>query len=122
MSKEQCPICYSELEVVDCAPCHDCGHLPEEVEHFKNGRHKYRIYNVFEGLRLQLCDFCDVDFGSYKSEYFGLENGKRITLEDFEIIQELESRNLVKDKYCRECNKRLRFLTFLRNLREMNKK
>ena len=107
---------------MECAPCYDCGHLPEEIEHFKNGKHKYRIYDVHEGLRLQLCDFCDVDFGSYKSEYLGLENEKRIGFEDFEFIAELENPKLEKDKYCHECNKRLKFLIFLRDIREKNKK
>ena len=120
MNKEQCPICYSELEVVDCAPCHDCGHLPAEIEHFHKGIHKYRIYDIHEGLRLQLCDFCDVDFGSYKSEHLGLVDNKRIGFEDFEFVKELENPNIEKDKYCPECHKRLKFLTFLKDLRDKN--
>ena len=36
-----CPICYDELEVRDCAPCHDCGWMETEIEDFKNGIHTY---------------------------------------------------------------------------------
>ena len=122
MIKEQCPICYSELKIIDCTPCYDCGHLPIEINHFKDGKHKYNIYNVYNGLELQLCNFCDVDYGSYKSEYFGFNNNQRIGFENFELIKSIESPRLEKDKYCSKCKKRLRFLTFLNDMREMNMK
>lgn len=121
MKNEQCPICFSELEVVDCAPCDDCGHLEKEIEHFKEGKHKYNVYNVYNGLKLQLCDFCDVDFESYKSEYLGFDDNRRIGYENFEFVSSVESPSIEKDKYCSECGSRLKFLKFLRDLREMIK-
>lgn len=117
---EQCPICYHELEVRECAPCDDCGCYPQETDHFKAGIHTYKIYEVYRGLRLTLCNFCEVDFGSYKSEYLGLPNGKRIGFEDFSYVKDLENPQITKDKYCPECEKRLRFLQFLDAVRTMN--
>ena len=119
MKKEQCPICYTELEVIECAPCHDCGHFELELKHFKEGRHKYTIYDVYKGLKLQLCDFCAVDFGSYKSAYLGFKDQRRIGYENFDFVSEVESTILEKDKFCPECKQRLKFLNFLRDLREM---
>lgn len=119
MKKEQCPICYTELEAIECAPCHDCGHLELELKHFKEDLHKYTIYEVYKGLKLQLCDFCDVDFGSYKSAYLGFKDNRRIGYEHFAFVSEVESPALEKDKFCPECQQRLKFLNFLRDLREM---
>lgn len=122
MKNEQCPICFSDLELKDCAPCDDCGHLEEEIKHFKQGIHQYNIYNIYKGLRLQLCDFCEVDFGSYKSEYLGFNNNKRIGYGSFEFVFSVENPSIEKDKYCPECGRRLKFLKFLRELREMLEK
>lgn len=121
MKKEQCPICYSGLEVIDCAPCDSCGHLEIEIEHFKSGKHNYNVYNVYKGLKLQLCDFCRVDFGSYKSEYLGFDNDKRIGYESFEFLYSAKHLSIEKDKYCPQCKERLKFLLFLRDLREILK-
>jgi hypothetical protein len=119
MKKEQCPICYTELEVVECAPCYDCGHFEVELKHFKEKRHQYNIYEVYKGLKLQLCDFCDVDFGSYKSEYLGFKDNRRIGYENLAFVAEVESPALEKDKFCPTCNQRLKFLNFIINLREL---
>lgn len=119
MKKEQCPICYTELEVTECAPCHDCGHSELELKHFKEGIHRYNIYDVYKGLKLQLCNFCDIDFGSYKSGYLGFKDNRRIGYENFDFVSEVEPAALEKDKFCPECNKRLKFLIFLRNLKEI---
>ncbi|MGY3795823.1 hypothetical protein [Aquimarina sp. 433] len=122
MKKEQCPICYSNLEVKEFAPCDDCGGLEEEINHFKNGIHKYTVYEIYDGLELQLCNFCDVDFGSYKSEYLGLLGNRRIGYENFKFISSVQNPSIQKTKYCPECNKGIKFLTFLRDLRAKEKK
>lgn len=121
MKNEQCPICYSDLIVVDCAPCDDCGHLKEEIEHFEKGKHKYNVYNIYKGIKLQLCDFCAVDFGSYKPEYLGFNDNGKIGYENFEIVSPVENPSLEKDKFCPECGKRLKFLNVLRTLKDMAK-
>lgn len=118
---QQCPICFSDLEVTDCAPCDDCGHLPEEIEHFKSGIHRYTVYEIAHGLRLQLCNFCDVDFGSYKPDYLGLRKNKHLGFEHFNFVKAVENPILTKDYYCSSCGHRLTFLKFLCELREREK-
>lgn len=118
MKKQQCPICYSELQVIELAPCNDCGHLKQEIQHCKEGKHRYNVYTVYHDLTLQLCDFCDVDFGSYSSEYFGFSSNRRIGFEDFEWISEVKQPTIQKGKYCPQYNKGLTFLEFLWDIRE----
>ena len=115
---EQCPICFNELEVRDCAPCDACGGAPDEREHFDE--RQYITYEIFEGLRLTLCDFCTVDFGSFKPEFFGLKNEKRLSLSDFTFVEQIEYPEITKDKYCPECSARLRFLKFVAEVRRIN--
>lgn len=117
---DQCPICFGELEVRDCAPCDDCGWQPNEIQDLKEMKHVYKTYEIYNGLRLTLCNFCDVDFGSYKPEYFGFKNGQRIGFQNFNFIRQLDNPEIVKDKFCPECSKRLKFLRFLSDIRALN--
>jgi hypothetical protein len=118
---EQCPICFTELEVRDCAPCEDCGwDVPAEIEHLNEKRHSYTTYEIYRGLRLILCDFCVVDFGSYSPEYFGFERGRQISMRDFSLVKQIEHPGLIKDKFCRQCSRRLKFLNFVAEIRRIN--
>jgi hypothetical protein len=118
---EQCPICFAELEVRDCAPCDDCGwNVPTEIEHLNEGRHTYTTYEIYRGFRLTLCDFCYVDFGSYKPEYFGFRNKEALRLFDFNFVKQLEDPEVIKDKFCPSCAARLSFLRFVARIRELN--
>jgi hypothetical protein len=119
MKIEQCPICYSTLEVRLCSPCEDCGYLENNSISLTAEKYQYNIYEVYPGLRIQLCSFCDVDFGSYKPEYLGFDDGRRIGYDKLIFISKLENLSIEKDKYCRSCDKRLKFLKFLKNLREL---
>ncbi len=120
-NKEQCPICYSELIVISCAPCHDCGNFEHEIEHFKEGQHSYSIYKVYKGLELQLCNFCAVDFGAYRPEAFGFKDRTRIDYYDFEIVKLIEKPSLEKDKFCPQCKRRLKWLSFIAKIEEVMK-
>ena len=95
----------------------DCGWDPVEIEHYRNGEHQYFELEIIFGLRLILCDFCMVDFGSYRSEFFGLPSGKRIGFEQMKTIREVSSVGVVKDKFCPECCGRLKFLRFVSDVR-----
>jgi signal transduction histidine kinase len=77
-----------------------------------------RVSNI--GLRLTLCDFFAVDFGSFKPEYFGFKNGKQLTLGDLSLIKQLNHPEVVKDKFCNTCSSRLKFLTFVSQIRQLN--
>jgi hypothetical protein len=116
---DYCPVCYTFLEARDCAPCDDCGGYPEELDHFRNEKHTYAIYEIYNGIRLQLCDFCILDFASYKPEYFGLKDGKHIS-DHFNFVKEVGDPHLEKDKFCTQCNSRLNFLQLVSTIRQMN--
>jgi hypothetical protein len=118
---EQCPICFGELEVRDCAPCDDCGwNVPTEIEHLNQKIHTYTTYEIYQGLRLTLCNFCAVDFASYKSEYLGFKDEKRIGFFDFNFVKKIENPEISKDKFCQECSARLKFLKFVAEIRRIN--
>ncbi len=118
MKKEQCPLCYTDVEVTPCTPCHDCGHFEKEIEKFKNHGGNFTVYDLYEGLTLQLCDFCKIDFGSYKSEFLGFKDGTTIGFENMNFVKTIDSPKMEKDKFCPECSMRMKFLVFIRDLRE----
>lgn len=118
---EQCPLCYGELEVRLCAPCDECGSdVPTELEHMQAGRHTYTTYSIYQGLRLTLCGFCTVDFGSHVPEYFGFRQGERLQFDSFEYVARLDQPTAVLDKVCPSCNQRLKFLRFAQAMRSLN--
>lgn len=122
-SNKYCPICFSEWEVQECAPCDDCGwKMPQEKEDLLQHRHTYSVYEIYQGLQLTLCNICDVDFASYKSEYFGFTNNRSLSISDFTFIKQINNPTIQRDHVCTHCNARSTFLHFLAAIREMNKK
>ena len=121
MQVTYCPLCYEPLEVRDVAPCMDCGHDPAEVEQARAGKHSYAECQVFGGLSVVLCDFCQVDFSSYDPTYFGLPRGARVGLGErgLQFIRDVPP-TITKDKYCATCAHRLAFLEFVLNARELH--
>ncbi len=65
-----------------CAPCYNCGNLDTELEDFARGIHTYTVYEIYDGIRLTLCDFCAVDIASYAPEFWGLPDRRRISISD----------------------------------------
>ena len=120
MQEAYCPLCYGELEVRDVAPCDGCGALPLELEHFTSGMHSYAEYEVFPSLELTLCNFCDVDFGSWDPSFFGLPRNARIGLRYMRLVQPVREPTLGKDKFCPACNLRLSFLRFVHQARQQH--
>ena len=120
MQERYCPLCHGELEVRDVAPCDECGGRPEEVEHFASGKHSYAEYEVFPPLKLTLCNFCDVDFGSNDPAFFGLPRNARIGYQYMRLIQPLRGLTLSKDKFCPACDLRLSFLRFVHQARQQH--
>lgn len=108
-----CPLCYADLETIDVAPCWECGHLTEEIEHALAGQHTYAEMQIFGDLTAVLCNFCQVDFGSFHPEYFGLPRDARIGYEKMQFVRDLTDVFIGKDKYCPQCNLRLAFLKFV---------
>ena len=119
MNPTHCPICYEPLVVREVGPCMDCGFYPDEVEHARSGIHQFREYRLFGDLKLVLCNFCDVDFGSYQPEYFGRPVTQSFGIGQMEFIRDVEP-FIGQDKCCLACERRLKFLEFLVAAREFN--
>lgn len=120
MKQTHCPICYSKLVQKNVAPCDECGGNNLELEHYKE--HKYHEYILYHDLRLVLCDYCDVDFGSFDPTYFGFTKNTQIGYQDFQLIREVIDIRLVQGKFCEQCGFRLPFLNFIRDCRIANEK
>jgi len=116
MSESHCPICYAPLEFRDVAPCWDCGANPGEIDHLANGRHTYAEVRVY-GAVIVLCDFCQLDFGSYAAGYFGQARRARLG-QGLTLVRQISEPRVSKDKYCPNCARRLAFLRFLADVRE----
>jgi hypothetical protein len=123
-SKEtHCPVCYEKLEIVEVAPCDDCGWREIEIQHFKEKKHIYAKFEVY-GSKLILCNFCDVDFSSFHPSFWGFSAKEKIGYgsKDFHKIEEIpyEKLGIGKDKFCPFCYARLTFLRALVKTRENN--
>ncbi len=99
----------------------DCGHFPEELEHLKEGKHTYAEFEIVFGLKLTLCDFCQVDFGSYKAEIWGFPDNRRIGYEHMIFQKDIPS-YISKTLFCVNCKHSLSFLKFLFQVKEMAQK
>ena len=75
---------------------------------------------IFGELTLVLCDFCQVDFGSFNPEFFGLPKDTRIGYEKMQFLRDVEGARISKDKVCPNCKYRLPFLKFVQQARELN--
>ena len=106
----QCPRCGEELEVIDVAPCDDCGWNAVEIEHFKNREHTYSEFEVY-GSKLVLCNFCDVDFSSYDPEVWGFQKNCSVGYgtRGFNKITELpySLMSIKKEQFCPNCRAKL---------------
>jgi len=114
MNDNNCPVCNSGLLTKEVSPCMDCGRSEPGSS--------YTEYEVYFNQRLVLCNFCAVDFGSYKPAYFGFPNDRKIGLHDFNFVREIIDKSLRTDKYCPNCRKGVEFMKFVRYCREQNLK
>lgn len=122
MQATHCPLCYEPLEVREVGPCMGCGFDPEEIKHARAGIHHYAEYRIFGDLSLVLCNFCQCDFSSYDPTFFGLPRGTRVGMErprGWEFVREVEP-VITKDKCCIHCKRRLPFLEFVADARELH--
>ncbi len=98
----------------------DCGNDPQELQHFAEGKHTYAEYRIFGSLSLVLCNFCQVDFGSFDPTYFGLPASAHIGLERMSFVRHVDPPQRTFDKVCLECHRRLSFLQFVSAARELH--
>ena len=92
----------------------DCGANEQELGELARGEHQYAEYTV-KGLPLVLCDFCDADFPSYRSDYLGIDGS--VGYDDIKLIRKLANPTTVQDHVCPRCRRRLAFLNVLVQLR-----
>jgi hypothetical protein len=114
----QCPLCFTTLETRDVTPCECCGAHPNELSHYRN--HEYGEYELGPGLTLVLCDFCHLDFGSFKPSFFGFA-GKRLPrlFEHAHILRPHYQTHIRKDWVCPKCHFRLPFLEFVASVLQL---
>ena len=120
MSESNCPICYDPLQVRGVAPCWDCGADPAEPGHLAAGRHKYAEFLIFDAAIIR-CDFCQVDFGSYAPDYFRRTHRVRYE-KGMTFVRDVLDPHPTKDKYCPSCGRRLAFLRFLADVRDIDRR
>lgn len=113
-----CPICSTHLSKRDVAPCYDCGHEESELDECKRGEHDYNVFELW-GYEIVLCDFCDVDFGSYYPEYWGLPPGP-LPEYPLNLLKPVVQPTITTDLYCSSCDHRLAFLQILYKARKLN--
>ena len=122
MSKNYCPLCYSQLEVRDVAPCFDCGAFDRGIEHALTGQHTFAEWRILGEIKLVLCSFCRIEFYSYFDPgYFGFPSYERfkIALDQMEFVRSVDV-YIGKDKFCPHHGRRLAFLEFLQQIRNLN--
>jgi hypothetical protein len=107
---------------VEVAPCAVCSDLPGEIDEFLAGKHTYHAMRIFGNLSLVLCNFHQVDFGSFDPTYFSLPKGTRIGLEKMQFALQVQNVGIEKDKHCPSCRYRLSWLEFVAEARELHAK
>jgi hypothetical protein len=109
-----CGECGSEMISREIAPCLYCGGNPEELDEFRQGEHRYYIFQLFGGD--VLCDFCDVDMPSVDPTYLGFPaNFKWDPAFDLEPWTPVEHPQIRIELACSKCNNTLRKQNFAIN-------
>ena len=112
----KCPLCSITMKKSDVAPCIECGHLEEELEHFRQGQHEYFLCEPFKRFEIVLCDFCWADFGSISPHYFGLKDPKQNN-NLMPRLQKIGDPKIEKGWVCKNCQAREPWLVFVQNCR-----
>ncbi|MEM7040640.1 MAG: hypothetical protein AAF570_26995 [Bacteroidota bacterium] len=111
-----CPVCEGPLERRTVSPCMECGGDPRELQHLADGTHNYARVRVFDRFSLILCDFCQIDFGTWPSYYFGMPRTRHLGFNDLTFAEEVPAKASEGD-YCPDCGYRLPFLQFVVQVR-----
>jgi hypothetical protein len=117
MGNEECPLCSADMEVRNVAPCEECGGDPESLDRFGAKNQTYHLVRVLGGRELVLCTGCMLDFGSLDPNFLGVPAGAHYGFENMEIVREINAAAIRADNYCPECEYRLKFLRFVKDVR-----
>ncbi len=99
----------------------ECGGDPREMKHLQEGTHSYGKVMLFGKFPIVLCDFCQIDFGTYPSYFFGLPRRKHLGFDDVTFVSEVPA-IAGEDLYCSDCGYRLAFLNIVRDIRAVSEK
>lgn len=103
----QCPKCFDELAVIEMAPCHECGHFPEEIEHCRAGQHEYAEYFLLGRVTLNLCNICFLDMDSYS-----IGQGRTMDIRRMDFVRAIPPQSL-SGAVCTNCNMQPQFFEFV---------
>ena len=117
MNQNQCPTCYSDLEVRETSPCYVCGCcLDAEDLQRAIAKDNFSVYGLENGTELTLCKICHLE--EVISNLGGLLDELGIRKEEAEasvrFLGHAEA-SVTKDKYCTECAQRLSLLRVIAN-------
>jgi len=118
MSHSNCPICYTKLGVCEVTPCLVCGGWDGILEAL-DADSEFTEYYLESGNYIILCSHCWLEEmlclqGSLVSDLNlpisgGLASG-------YTISNRAVEKEIVKDKYCSNCNKRYALLKIVKNI------
>ena len=112
----QCPLCAAPMVWRPVSPCMECGADPRELKMLQDAAHSYHQVLVFGRFPVVLCDFCQIDFGTYPSYFFGLPRHHPLGFNDLVEVGSVAP-VLEADWVCDSCGYRLEFLKFVTALR-----
>lgn len=111
-----CPLCEAAMRWRDVSPCMECGGDPRELRMLQDAAHRYFSVLVFGQFPVVLCDFCQIDFGTYPSYFFGLPRQQHLGFNDLRVVEAVEP-SLGQDWVCTGCGYRQAFARFVQGMR-----
>jgi hypothetical protein len=112
-----CPLCAAGMHWRDVSPCMECGGDPRELKMLDDAAHSYHEVLVFGRFPIVLCDFCQIDFGTYPSYFFGLPRQQHLGFNDLHYSGTVQP-TLGQDWVCTSCGYRMAFSKFVQALRK----
>jgi hypothetical protein len=116
-STMDCPLFNAAMALKPVSPCMECGGDARELRMLEDLAHSYNEVLVFGKHALVLCDFCQIDFGTYPSYFFGLPRHQHLGFNDL-VFQRKVAPQLSQDWVCDHCGYRKAFTDFVLRLRE----
>jgi hypothetical protein len=106
---QQCPICYTPLEVRDVTPCMVCGGLLESVFRFDPAA-AFTEFRLPSGHTVVLCRACELEEFMVPGGWgYRFAPGEKLPVNALQRVRSERLPRLGRDKFCPACNLRLAF-------------
>lgn len=112
-----CPLYDAALVARRTAPCEQCGADSDSLERFRGGDQSYHLVRVLGGRELVLCLGCMVGFGTIDPVFLGVDGSADYGFEHMQVVREINNPTARSDHFCPECGYRLKFLSFVKDVR-----